>query len=76
VRVVQLRKIERVAPETPVVGHKHVEWSCQWPVTAHARMQPYGPQRSLRKLVIVGPYIKGPADKPLRIKQKVKAFIR
>ena len=40
------------------------------------RLQPYGPGRSLRKLIIVGPYIKGPAGKPLRVRQEVKAFVR
>lgn len=76
VRIVQLRKLEREAPETPVGGHRKVEWSCQWPVTAHAKMQPYGPGRSLRKLIIVGPFLKGPPDKPLRVRQEVKAFVR
>lgn len=45
---------------------RHVDWSCRWIVHGHFRQQPYGPGGSLRKRIWIPPYVKGPADKPLR----------
>lgn len=56
--------------------HHAVDWSCQWIVGPHVRMQPFGPGRSQRRAIIVGPYRKGPADKPLRLPQRVHAWVR
>jgi hypothetical protein len=41
------------------------EWQHSWVVSPHWRWQAHGPGRAQRKLILVGPYRKGPADKPL-----------
>lgn len=75
VRIVQLRKKQIKHDET--VHHSDRNYSCQWVVSGHWRNQPHGPSRSLRKLVYVNPYIKGPEDKPLKpVSQKVYAVMR
>lgn len=77
VKVVYLRR-----PQHAHVEHDsddeaaHVEWSHRWIVNAHPRLQPYGPGRSLRKLIMVPPHVKGPDSKPLVIKDTVKAWVR
>lgn len=50
------------------------EYSCQWPVVGHWRQQPYGPGRSLRKAIYIQPQIRGPEDKPLRVRDTVKVW--
>jgi hypothetical protein len=35
-------------------------------VTGHFKLQPYGPQQSLRRLIWVAGYERGPADTPIR----------
>jgi hypothetical protein len=44
------------------------EYSCRWVVEGHWRLQPYGPQRSERKLLFIDAYVKGPGDKPLKVR--------
>lgn len=61
VKVVQLRRTEH-APHQG--GNLDVQWSCRWVVSGHWRNQPY---KDNRKLIYILPYIKGPADQPLRI---------
>lgn len=41
------------------------DWKHQWVVGPHFRWQAHGRGWSQRKLIVVGPYTKGPADKPL-----------
>jgi len=41
-----------------------VEWSHRWLVRGHWRQQPYGPQRKLRRMTWIDPFVKGPEDKP------------
>lgn len=41
------------------------DWQHQWIVGPHWRWQPYGPQRTLRRLTLIPAHRKGPADKPL-----------
>lgn len=50
-----------------------VNWSCQWWVSGHWRRQWY-PTSQTHKLVYITPYIKGPADKPL--KEAVRLMVR
>lgn len=61
VKVVTLRR-----PEAP--AHEHapssVEWSCRWPVAGHWRRQSV---KDGHRLTYISPYIKGPADRPLRL---------
>lgn len=49
-------------------GTGSVEWSRRWMVRGHWRLQPYGPQRTLRKAIWIDPYVKGPEDKPLDVR--------
>lgn len=53
---------------------EHVEWQHSWIVRGHWRKQPYGPQKTLRRMVYITPYVKGPVDKPLKHKEKVFKF--
>ena len=48
-----------------------VEWSHRWLVRGHWRLQPHGPKRSLRKVIWIDPFIKGPQDKPFDERQTV-----
>lgn len=72
VRVVTLRQMTR---EHQPLG-THVDWSHRWIVNGHWRQQPYGPGRQLRRAVYVAPFVKGPADKPLVIRDTVRALKR
>lgn len=48
-----------------------VEWSRRWMVRGHWRLQPHGEGRALRKAIWIDPYVKGPADKPLDVRETV-----
>lgn len=65
VRTVALRKAQvgatRGASEVEVAR----EWSCRWIVTGHLRNQ-YYPSIGGHRTIYVPPFVKGPADKPLR----------
>jgi hypothetical protein len=50
------------------------EYSCQWIVKPHWRQQAYGPGRSLRKAILIAEHIRGPQDKPLRVRDAVKVW--
>lgn len=64
VKIIQLRRVESQLHEPTPEGADPVEWSCRWIVNGHWRNQPYadGP-----KLIYIMPFVKGPADKPLRV---------
>jgi hypothetical protein len=62
VKVIQLRRAE--SQEHVSGEHGVVDWSCRWVVGGHWRNQPY---KEARKLLYIMPYVKGPADKPLRV---------
>lgn len=77
VRIVELRRAdhgnqtESVREELDAEGQK-VNWSCRWVVDGFFRQQVCGKGRADRRLIYVWPFIKGPADKPLKPKiQKV-----
>lgn len=63
VRVIQLRR------KTIHTGGSRdgvaTEWSCQWVVRGHWRQQFY-PSKHANAAIWITPYVKGPADKPLR----------
>lgn len=75
VRLVDVRR-----PERPDTGGEHeerpVEWSHRWIVGGDKggfwRQQAYGPNHSLRRPQFILPYVKGPADKPLKVKPTVR----
>lgn len=77
VNVVYLRRPEHARDDSEHDDDKPpVEWSHRWIVSAHPRLQPYGPGRSLRRLIMVPPHVKGPDDKPLVVKPTVNAWVR
>lgn len=43
-------------------------------VSAHPRNQPYGPGRSLRKVIEIDPYLKGPDDAPIKASTTVRVL--
>lgn len=78
INVVQLREIKTPPPlDGSMPEERDVDWSCRWVVQAHPCWQRYGPGNVYRKLIVRGPFLKGPPDKPLRLpKTTVKALIR
>jgi hypothetical protein len=78
VQVVALRKTMRTpaenAPADRAAGARN--YQCRWIVQGHPRMQVCGPGRKDRKLIWIEAHPAGPADKPLRTKEKVYAVVR
>lgn len=65
--VVELRR----AATRPGGGERRaVEWSCSWVVRGHWRQQWY-PSARVHRPRWIAPYVKGPADKPLRQARRV-----
>lgn len=57
-------------------GRRAPEWSCRWPVAPHRRQQCFNPRGHAsgdceHDEVIIPPHIKGPAGKPLRVRDTV-----
>jgi len=73
VNVVYLRKPKNPDPES---HSSHSEYSHRFVVRAHPVLQPYGPGRTQRRLIIRGPYVKGPESKPLVIKDTVHVWTK
>ena len=74
VRVVRLRRPHVEGdPEAEPSGR---EWSHRWVVDGHWRWQACGPGRAERRLTYIAPYVKGPADKPLKTPTRVNAWVR
>ena len=66
VKIIELRRRESTSqPAHP--DAQPVEWSCQWIVSGHWTHQVHGSKRGERRLQYILPYVKGPADKPLRV---------
>lgn len=67
IRVISLRKREyQHDPDAEYESTTHRELSCRFGVEGHWRNQAHGPGFSQRRLTWIGPYIKGPDDKPFR----------
>jgi len=64
VKVVTLRRLE-TQPRPPGPGEP-VDWSCRWIVDGHWRNQ-YHPSTGRHELTYINPFVKGPADKPLKV---------
>ena len=64
VQVIELRRREH-KPSDSLEEHQVVDWSCQWMVGSHWRSQWY-PSKNLHQRILIGPYLKGPEDKPLK----------
>ncbi len=65
--VVENAEVENVETE----NKNHIEYSHRFMVRMHPVLQPCGAGGKDRKLIVRGPYIKGPEDKPLIIKETV-----
>lgn len=74
VRVTYLRQSERPAGHGSEAGP--VAWSHRWLVSGHWKRQVCGPGLKERKLIWVRPHVKGPGDKPLVVKETVRALVR
>lgn len=72
IKLVYLRKREQRKKDGEVSS---VEWSCRWVVGHHWKLQAHGPRHSLRKLVFILPYVKGPDDKPLKEDDGPTAYV-
>lgn len=68
VTVIRLRRPDN--PHRPD-EEGHVEWQHHWYVRSHPRWQPYGPNRSERKLIMVHGHLKGNLDAPLKQTSKM-----
>lgn len=69
VRVVRLRAHPAAHQANDSDGGR--EYTVRWTVRGHWRRQAHGPQRSLRRPVWIAPHIKGPADAPLAVHERV-----
>lgn len=74
VTVIQLRHVEY----QPREGESQVNWKHRWIVRGFWRWQPFKNDAGEwdRKRIWIDPYMKGPADAPLKISQKVNALVR
>lgn len=65
VTVITLRR-----PKSESSGeHRDVEWTKRWLVSGHWRNQ-WFPSLGMHKQILINPYIKGPLDKPLEIRDR------
>lgn len=53
--------------------HKEIEWKSRWLVAGHWRNQ-WFPSKNEHRQIWINPYIKGPEDKPLQVREK-RAFV-
>lgn len=72
-KVIRLRR-PRSAPQHDQ-GAEDVHWSHRWIVGGHWRNQWY-PARKVHLPRWIAPYVKGPEDRPLVVKDTVKALVR
>lgn len=70
VSVIHLRRPEY----RPTGGEGHSSYSVRWVVRPHWRNQAYGPGRSLRRLILVPPHVKGPPGAPIKKVEQVWAL--
>jgi hypothetical protein len=80
IKIVRLRRaynpVLEMVGEDDISHRGEVEWTHRWPVRGHWRNQPFGPGRSQRRRVWIPPYVKGPQDKPLVIKDTIWSLER
>lgn len=67
IEVVHLRLKTRLGQLPPVGDDRAlIEWTCQWMVSGHPRLQ-YYPKAGTHRRIWIKPYRKGPDDKPLKL---------
>ncbi|HEX6655853.1 MAG TPA: hypothetical protein VF153_06540 [Candidatus Limnocylindria bacterium] len=71
VRIIELRQKDTVSQNTGAL----VDWKHRWVVGMHKVRQWY-PSEQRHKIILRGPYVKGPADKPLLKGEVVRALKR
>ena len=74
VQVITLRKPAGASRDTNE-EHAYVDWSHRWLVDGHWRNQ-WVPSKAEHRLTWIAPYVKGPEDKPLIVKDKVYRWQR
>jgi hypothetical protein len=72
VRVIKLREVERRTAEGEAGA---VDWSHRWIVGAHWRRQ-WHPSKNAHVPTLIQAHVKGPKDKPLLIRETVRALVR
>jgi hypothetical protein len=73
-KVVTLREVH-TGPRTTLDGERRPA-SHRTIVNGFWRRQPYGPRNSLRRLQFIDPYVRGPEDAPLVVRETVHAWRR
>jgi hypothetical protein len=74
ITVVTLRRRD-VYHDTDDTDPASVDWTHRWLVDGHWRNQ-WLPSRQTHRLQWISGYVKGPADKPLVVKERVKHWVR
>jgi hypothetical protein len=72
VRVVRLRQADGIPRQAPPGAR---DWNHRWVVKMH-RVRQWYPSEGKQKVIYRGPYLKGPADKPLLGGETVRALVR
>jgi hypothetical protein len=75
IRVIVLRR-RTITPEGHVPTETEVYWSHRWMVSGHWRWQAHGAGRAQRRWTWIAPYVKGPDNMPLIIKDDVHVLGR
>jgi len=65
IQVIELRQRQRDAEQDGESRGSTTDWHCQWIVSGHWRRQYYAASNA-HKPRYIAPYVKGPADKPLK----------
>lgn len=73
VTVIELRR--PLSGDSTDPQHTAVDWSHRWIVDGHWRNQ-YHPSTDSHVPTWIAPYVKGPDDKPLVVKERVHAWVR
>lgn len=75
VTVIQLRRQVALSDGEPGDGTRR--YNHRWPVRGHWRQQPYKEDGEvIRRAIYINPYIKGPEDAPLLVRDRVYAWTR
>ena len=73
--VVRLRRLSTAVEDTDTPHGDGPDYSHQWLVGGHWRNQ-WLPSRAAHRLQWISPYVKGPADKPLVVKERLTVWER